>query len=225
MVVTRDAITNLPGYRYVFEMGTAKDSWDVGASRRSLELGTEFYSRPERGPVATLSDLRLQLVTRHAAPQPIAEYREGGQLETGSTLEDWAFLVPWTAVTEESLRQERSWRAGERRVETVFYWPPPPKGIVAGYTAPVQAWVETRLEGFTTVPMVLQGEYSQTYHPGHHNFFEEFLFDPWLEPGVTAAQLAELQAANIRAILCTHSDGFPAPVVAVLGWDGKFRVL
>ncbi|MBL9136239.1 MAG: hypothetical protein JNK85_10240 [Verrucomicrobiales bacterium] len=225
VVTTAGAITNLPGYKYVFEMGTAKDSWDAGTTRRSLEIGTEFFARAARGPVATLSDLRLQFLTRYATPQPIAEYREGGRLETGSTLEDWVFLVPRTSVTAESLRQERSWKSGDRRIETSFYWPPPPKGVVAGYTAPVQAWVETRWVGFTTVPLTLKGEYSQTYHPGHHNFFEEFLFDPWLEPGVTAAQLEELHGAGIRAILCTHSDGFPPPVVAVLGFDGKFRVL
>jgi hypothetical protein len=225
IVPTAGAITNLAGHKYVFEDGTAKDSWDDGPTRRLLELGTEFFARAARGPVATLSDLRLIFRTMYSTPQPSLELGGIGEIKMTTTLEDWAFLVPWTPVTGESLRQERSARSGQKRVETVFYWPPPPKGVVAGYTAPVQAWVETRLEGFTTAPMILRGDFSQTYHPGHHNFWEEFLFDPWLEPGIPATQLEELRVANIRAILVTRGDGFPPDTLAVLGWDGKLRPL
>ena len=86
----------------------------------------------------------------------------------------------------------------------------------------MQAWVETTLSGFTTKPIQLRGEFSQTYHPGHHNFWEEFVFDPWLERGVDPASLAELEAANIRALLVTWNPPNTATFL-IWGLDGKFR--
>ena len=109
-------------------------------------------------------------------------------------------------------------------MEIEYYWPPEPKGIVAGYTAPLQRWEGTTLTGFTSRPIVLRGELSQTYRPGHHNFWEDFLFDPWLEPGVAADLLEELRGVNIRAILA-GGDREALSSLIVLGWDGQFREL
>jgi hypothetical protein len=99
-----------------------------------------------------------------------------------------------------SLRQNRSFTADGIGVQTSFYWPPEPTGPTAGYTAPMQGWVETRITGLASQPIVLRGEYSQTYRPGHHNFSEEFLFDPHLEPGLDVAVLNELTGRNIRGL-------------------------
>ena len=108
-------------------------------------------------------------------------------------------------------------------LRTTFYWPEYPRGPTAGYTAPVQAWVETTIEGLTTERIVLRGDYSQTYRPGHHNFWEEFIFDPKLEPGVSEKQLAELIAADID-LLYVSADERRESVFA-LGADGKLRPL
>ena len=43
----------------------------------------------------------------------------------------------------------------------------------------------------TTEPIVLTNHFSQTYRPEHHNFSSNFIFDPWLDPAVTAAQRTE----------------------------------
>ena len=88
-------------------------------------------------------------------------------------------------------------------VETTFYWPPHPTGPTAGYTAPLVRWVETTIWGLTSEPLTLTGEYSQTYVPGHHNFFEWFLFDPGLEPGLPQEALDELRTAGVDWILAT----------------------
>ena len=50
-------------------------------------------------------------------------------------------------------------------------------------------WEQSRISGLTVEPIVLQGYYSQTYGPWHHNFSEEFIFEPRLEPGLPAEQL------------------------------------
>ena len=68
-------------------------------------------------------------------------------------------------------------------ITTSFYWPPHPTGPVAGYTAPLSRWDKTVIEGLTSEPIVLRGYYSQTYLPGHHNFWESFIFEPRLEEG------------------------------------------
>ena len=52
---------------------------------------------------------------------------------------------------------------------------------------------------------MLRHDLAQTYHPGHHNFFEEFIFDPHLEPGIDPTILSELAARNIRALYGTWS--------------------
>ncbi|HVK67791.1 MAG TPA: hypothetical protein VM694_25200, partial [Polyangium sp.] len=49
-------------------------------------------------------------------------------------------------------------------------------------------------------PIVLKGHFSQTYRPQHHNFSEDFLFEPALEEGLPANVIAELTAKGIRQI-------------------------
>ena len=65
--------------------------------------------------------------------------------------------------------------------------------------------------------------YSQTYRPGHHNFTEEFIFEPRLEPGLPASTLAELNAANIQFLYVDL--GFVTPVIYLVGLDQKMRRL
>ena len=113
-------------------------------------------------------------------------------------------------------------KPGVVEITTRFYWPNEPPAA-AGYTAPLVRFVETRITGLTTQPIVLTNYYSQTYRPGHHNFTEEFIFEPRLEPGLSAQALAELQAANIR-FFHVHF-GFGDTVINVLGFDGKMRSL
>jgi hypothetical protein len=85
-------------------------------------------------------------------------------------------------------------------VTTTYYWPPPPGGITAGYTAPLIMFVDTVIEGLTTVPIVLTDEWAQSMRPQHHNFTEDFIFEPGRDPSVTQQQLDELAAADVRVI-------------------------
>jgi hypothetical protein len=98
-----------------------------------------------------------------------------------------------------------------------------PHGDSAGYTAPLEAWKETTLSGFTAQPIVLHGFWSQTYRPGHHNFTEEFLFEPRLEEGLSPAVKAELEAANVQWIYVEVS--YDTSSIGVMGTDGVFRML
>ena len=74
-------------------------------------------------------------------------------------------------------------------------------------TLSLSRFVETTITGFTTEPIVLHGYYSQTYGPGRHNFTEQFLFEPRLEPGISQSILAELEAQNIHLIYAKYPMG------------------
>jgi hypothetical protein len=65
----------------------------------------------------------------------------------------------------------------------------------------------------------LHGYYSQTYRPGHHNFSETFVFEPALEEGISAPQIAELEAAGARQIFW-HVGG-NSTVIKLISRDGK----
>jgi hypothetical protein len=89
-------------------------------------------------------------------------------------------------------------------------------------TAPL-AWFDgTRISGLTSEPLRLASEWSQSFRPGHHNFYADFLFEPALDPAVSAAQRDELRARNIRQIFA--STAAPDTVYAI-GFDGTLRRL
>ena len=53
-----------------------------------------------------------------------------------------------------------------------------------------------------------------------------FLYEPALDPGVTPAQKAELELANVRLIHVYHDLALGGDdVVRVMGFDREFRIL
>lgn len=222
----RSAPEALPGYSFVRSVAglTTRDRWSsgTGAEARTMEVQVEYQEKTtgRQGPLTLLGDHFVQLNARYATPQPTL----GFEPRFTNTLAESVRLVSMPATNAASLLQERTFRKGAWEVRTRFYWPPYPKGIVAGYTAPLQAWVETRITGLTAAPIVLRGPWSQTYHPGHHNFYEEFAFEPRLEEGLDPATLAELERLDIRGLILAGGNGDPAAEWILWGSDGKFRV-
>lgn len=219
----------LPSYQFRAGADHVADTWvqGEGADRRGLELRTYplRQTSAREGPLTTLADQTLRLTVRYDSPQPTLGYDgRTGEFGPSSTKEETVDLAPVSLVTAESLRQEREYVLGDVRIRTTFWWPAPPKGIAAGYTAPLQAWVETRISGLASREIVLRDPWAQTYHPGHHNFFEEFMFEPRLDPSVGADILAELEARNIRAVAVGFPNGGGGDGFGYLwGLDGVFR--
>ncbi|MBN2138858.1 MAG: right-handed parallel beta-helix repeat-containing protein [Sedimentisphaerales bacterium] len=89
-------------------------------------------------------------------------------------------------------------------IRTRFTWPTDTEGY-PDETAPLLNWVETVISGLTSEPIVLTGEYSQTYCPKYGNDVEYFLFEPGLEPGMSRAILDELRASDVRLIYMANS--------------------
>lgn len=197
------------------------DAFDPVAGLR-LELQTVLNRTvpSTAAPILFPTDLARNLVGRHASPRPELDW------ETWTTTrEDFVRLVRPIPITPASRLQVRRWTnsTGALRIESRFWWPERIRETSAGYTAPNLGFVETRIEGLVSVPIVLHGYWSQTYSPEHHNFSENFLFEPRLEEGLPAAVLNELEAAGIRVLHVWHSRA--EPWFTVVGPDGTVRRL
>lgn len=219
-----------PEYRYSFKENTAVDRWTF-----------DDYRKPQQYAL-TSSNLGVRV---SQAQCPVLTLRDLGDLTVEVTYEerrpswDWWGLGTTTSDTVRLWRRPRP-EAGDKLqvrtsgggnvlereegeegegilITTSFYWPPEPKGIVAGYTAPLSRWDKTVIEGLTSEPIELRGEYSQTYLPGHHNFTEQFIFEPLLEEGISAAILNELRVQDIRLILMR--TGWEGGTVMFYGFD------
>jgi hypothetical protein len=88
---------------------------------------------------------------------------------------------------------------------------------------PVLRIVESRIEGFTTEPLVLHGYWSQTFNDVHNYGFVQFVFEPRLEPGLSSQRLIELAAADIAQIYVNGNGQFIPPVLMIVGFDGTLR--
>ncbi len=220
---TTGALAARPGASWVAETGELLDRWQIpGADARQAELRTtlEREVRVPSSPIRVLGDAYLGFSATWTTP--VFDIDFTGAHTTRTT--DYTTLgdCPEDRTVDGRNRlNEREAEVSGKRVRTSFYWPQPPGGITAGYTAPLHRWRETVIEGFTAQPIVLRGYWSQTYRPGHHNFSEEFIFEPRLEEGIAPAVVAELEAANVRWIHVTVGEAVPR--IAVMGIDGVYR--
>jgi hypothetical protein len=133
---------------------------------------------------------------------PVVSWHPAGMRPvTGNKVYLWAC----SPASSADMPQERSLVDHGVSVKSYFYYPPLPRGFTmweqaGGNTGPLKRWDRTVIEGLTTEPIVLKGYYSQTFRPEHHNVAEHFLFEPRLEPGISAAIVSQLQNKGIRFI-------------------------
>ena len=209
-----------PQATHTFAAGTATDGWTFASLQNprvyTLSTGSlPTLVAPSDSPLFVLSDLGpdylgngtgcLELSVDYQVAVPTIDF-----MGPTMTTNDVALVCGCPGPEVGDLFQQRSFTDGQTVfIETEFFWPRP-LDLVAGYTAPLSRWVQTTISGLTTVPIVLAGDDSQTYRPGHHNITEEFLFEPALEPGLTQQQLDELQAADVRAIHVSYGTA-PEP--------------
>ena len=175
----------------------------------------------DESPVVTLSDLGVLGHTSYD------DWTSGRSLtlkveysRTGAT--DTTTLAPCPQPSQDRYLQERTFydEVTGVNITTSFYWAYEPH--MPGFTGPLTSWVETRIEGYTTVPIVLHGWYSQTYTTQRHNGpYDYFLFEPRLEPGISQNTLDELQSQDIRLIYFIHSvwpEFYPPSSITTYGF-------
>jgi len=223
VVTDTGAFTARPQFMRAFDENAITESWSVpGVNAGAAALGTSIArtSAVPRSPILTLADAQLTYEVEHA--QPVIEVGFSGMPMTRT--HDFTELTTCpedNVIDGHTTLLERELNVGNKRIRVSYYWPPPPTGTTAGYTAPLHRWKETILEGFTGQPIVLRGYWSQTYRPGHHNFDEEFIFEPRLEQGLSQAVKDELEAAGVRLIHATYGD--MTGTIGVLSPTGTYR--
>jgi len=141
------------------------------------------------------------------------------------TTQNKVHLWPCTPPSDKDVAQERSLSSNGISMRTWFYYPPLSDkvgewGMLGGNTGPLKRWDHTILEGLTSQPIVLKGYYSQTFRPEHHNLIEHFLFEPRLEPGLSAEILNELKNKDIRFIhVIVDNTGTGQSQIRTYGFD------
>ena len=130
---------------------------------------------------------------------------------------------PNETISPDDLPQDRLVEGKDgKKIEIEFFWPPHPTGPTAGYTAPLKAWKQTTITGLLDNPLILKGWFSQTYAPGHHNFWEEFIFEPSMEEGISEELLAEMEEADVKQIYL-FIERWRSANAMIIGFDGKAR--
>ncbi|MCF7763359.1 MAG: PEP/pyruvate-binding domain-containing protein [Verrucomicrobia bacterium] len=220
---------SLDGYTQARTATGMELRWTLPVNGEAVRMTVTIEGFPSEVSVArdvavTLRDSRVTVSALHAIPQQEFVYLNGS-VQLGTTRQDSVTLaIDRSTGTPSALSsvQTRKFAGGALAVESKFYWPPPPSGPSAGYTAPVQKWVETVITGIADEPIVLKGFFSQTYLPGHHNFFESFVFQPSAEEGISEEVLERLKEVNLDKIVC---EGEPSSVgtIRIIGLDGKLR--
>jgi hypothetical protein len=214
--------------RDFFGRDFAVDSWtepNFKGGSADLEFRLELPSAAvlSAQPIQTSGDLRSEIHANFTHPQLTFRFPAGFTTTTTQN----ALLIP--SVTDQPLppgsilkNRFHQTKSG-LEVNINFYWPPAPTGPTAGYTAPLQKWDVTTITGLTTTPIQLRGYFSQTYRPGHHNFTEEFLFEPRLESGIDPSILTELKSLDIKQIYLEFGNRDPTP--KAIGFDDEVRDL
>jgi hypothetical protein len=224
----------LPGAAHSVEtsgdQATVLDGWTAGGAAWSLRTRLPANVTRSESPVRTPDDFFFELAATWAAPVPFLDYsfEEGVGFVPGTRSEEfvelWGYCPEDITITADFPRIERTFSVpGGVAVQTSYWYPPEPRGPTAGYTAPAIKWEQTTISGLTTAPIVLTGYYSQTYAPTHHNFGGQYIFDPRLEPGLSDATRAELEAANVAYLVVVDQDADDE--IWALGVDGNLREL
>jgi hypothetical protein len=234
--VVEGAPSALPGASHALEsldgQATVLDGWTTAQGAWTLRTRLATQAARNESPVRTLDDAYFELGVTWSTPVPFLNYVFDEEQQTGGFVPDtrseelaelWGYC-PEDITETEGLPYIQQSFAGPNglAVQTSYWYPPPPRGVSAGYTAPALKWERTTISGLTSEPIVLTDYFSQTYAPNHHNFGGQYVFDPRLEPNLSQAARNELQTADVAFILIIDQDGIEDELW-VSGFDGALR--
>ncbi|MEZ5325330.1 MAG: PEP/pyruvate-binding domain-containing protein [Verrucomicrobiales bacterium] len=229
---TTTPVNQLVDYQYRQEESHLYHSWKETIGGETTVVTLTISDLPTEkdltlAPVVTLDHLSLGITLNYSTSKPELVYDfELGQI-LGITKSDSGRLSLDTSSSPASplaslQTRELTSQNAEVKINTEFYWPPAPTGPTAGYTAPAQKWVSTTISGILEEPFTIHGYYAQTYIPGHHNFTENFIFEPARDLNLSPQILEALAAKNVHYILGRNGDA-NVPALEFFGFDGSLR--
>jgi hypothetical protein len=206
-----------------------EDTWVNGLGQHTLSSDLSLSREHDFGPFAGIEDLQMLWGVKLAKPgwQIGQEWNaEPGQPAKNMPLEEVTAILKPPREPAGEVSDRWNFKATGKGLNGAdvliqpryYYGSQPGSDIIGEKTASLAKWEGTTITGLTSQPFVLKGYFSQTMRPQHHNFSEEFLFEPRLEEGVSPEVLRELQAQDIQRI---YIDGSQS--IYVSGNDGKWR--
>ncbi|MDH7599727.1 MAG: PEP/pyruvate-binding domain-containing protein, partial [Sedimentisphaerales bacterium] len=217
--------------RHSFDGQILIDTWSMGDRQYQLITpGIRTEVTEAENPIFTLADLGTQGYTPYKVitldlkyqQQVPAWYQGLWPACLRQTSSSRVYLWQVSPADGNDVIQERTLSRNGITIRTSFYYPALPAGYTTwvGSTAPLKRWRQTVIEGLTSDPIVLEGYYSQSYMPEHHNLVENFLFEPALEPGISQKILDELKAKGIRYIhMIIDQDDRPPDQSTIVTYD------
>ncbi|MCC6235551.1 MAG: hypothetical protein IT580_23145 [Verrucomicrobiales bacterium] len=211
--------------------------WTNGpaATPRRYELLCEF-PYPIRTPrtVAPFpSDPTYQLTCTYTAAQPELDF-DGTGLRLREVKTDRVNLVQMGGTNEFLAPIERRFRVVQNGVHLDFHFL---EGAPLYQGAPpwilktllLERWLSPTIGGGGVLPnFSTESYFARTLHPGHHNFWEDLLIEPALDPTLPEPTRQALAAANIKYLYASKdlagvSIGGPGQSIHFFGFDGSVR--
>ena len=199
-------------------------TWPEGNLRGRYRITASFPQTPDpTKPLVWTDALQVDLSAEYGVPQRVFDADGSRKTVTRETTR----LVPLGRITEGALARQRRVQKGSVTVATGYTlaflkFGYPGIGIYDTKSFPLVRWGGTTVTGLTREPFQLTGHFAQTYDSIRHNFFESFLFEPALDPGLSPELLSELRTANVRTIRVDYGDFWPSEIW-LEGWDGVVR--
>ncbi len=235
-LVVEDGIAGWPKHRF----STGKrgnetvlvDQWqesrDGEITRYKMSLVIPRWLPDRNSPTVFVGELPVYLEANYSKPLEnlSIDWQTGKPTYKSVKTEEIQLSTfdPNETISLDDLPQDRLLEGEDgKKIEIEFFWPPHPTGPTAGYTAPLKAWKQTSITGLLDNPLVLKGWFSQTYAPGHHNFWEEFIFEPSMEEGISEELLAEMEEADVKRIY-VFIERWRSANAMIIGFDGEARV-
>jgi hypothetical protein len=196
---------------YVADKFISTDSWQMNSLEgpATVQLSTWLPATASRlAPLVTLADAHISFGAAYDHQVAFIPGRAGS---LGMTNRDSTLLVvapPSPALDPDPFETTLAFGLG--RTNFTF-------NITA-----VGNKLESRVEGFTTEPIVLTNYFSQTLDWGHLGGGPEWILEPRLEPGISPRTLAELDDLDIRMFYVLPKD---RQRVRLFGRDGTSRWL
>ncbi|MCP4104793.1 MAG: hypothetical protein GY749_04535, partial [Desulfobacteraceae bacterium] len=153
-----------PDSAYEFKDNSAITGWTFSDSLnpRSCKLETRIQKllvSASENPLLTLRNFGFVFHAEYETSVPSSYGRFIGSEEFTTT--DKISLSACRDPRADDVLQERILKGSDGlEVTTSFYWPKPPSGPTAGYTAPLVRWKQTVIKGLTSAPITLTSYFS-----------------------------------------------------------------